>query len=881
MEVNPRLWQWHGLAAACGVDLTRIAYQDLIGDPPPPATMNGRAGAGRSPSSRASGPRRSARPTSTRSSPATTSSRRSSRRPVCCDELARRRLASARAACASRWPGSRLRRCSASRGCCRRRLRPRPDGSSPRRPACCSRAGGNLRALTGGLVAGPRLEPGGAVRRDGDMFAVHGSIWLPFAHGRRGRARSPLASPRRPAPRLALGHRWLLSSACRRDLALVGRGLRRRLVLPPRPDPEARRPRIALAALARRVPRRRAAPRDTRSRSGTWVHGARRRGSPGSIRPPGRAARPGRSLLPLSLRARLRGGDDPLPLDAGRGSRRVLLQFALPRASLRATAARFVFAGASRRTPASRMLLLPALLAAVFAYVRAPVVGGAGPTDRQPQAGALTLTHPPHAALVVVVLSGFLVARALLVRRDLVPLAAALAAVIVPAGAVALWLLPVVRETAAHNPGTGELHRAFPNYRNEIDVFGLHRYRLKPELFGRAGIVSVAALALLPFAVFARRRLWAAFALGGMLAAFAVSLIAFVFPHFADAVSLSQARRIVGFSPAGDRARRRRLRSRQAARRLRPAGRPRCRDRAAAGVPRRLRAAVPPHAGSACLADLVGVRRRRCRPGRRRGRGRLAATRTERPVGGAGGRALRPAGRGARLRTGARAPVRREPLPPALVQALRARIPNRAVVFSDALTAYQLAAALPVYVNATPPIHSERHEGEPSGGARPRRDSLLPPRRPDLRAAPLQSRLAARRPHPRPPRALPAAAGEGTPTGDTFSTKSREGAARHAVLPAGGRRRRPAAAEVRDAPARARDRDARARAGRPEVAAPRRRSCAPPTQAWVHRARYLGPRGRGAAEELHGTERGSSGCACRRGSRAAAARPRRERDLER
>ena len=27
-----------------------------------------------------------------------------------------------------------------------------------------------------------------------------------------------------------------------------------------------------------------------------------------------------------------------------------------------------------------------------------------------------------------------------------------------------------------------------------------------------------------------------------------------------------------------------------------------------------------------------------------------------------------------------------------------------------------------------------------------------------------------------------------------------------------------------------------------------------PTQAWVHRARYVGPRGRKPAEELHGTE---------------------------
>jgi D-aspartate ligase len=41
MEINPRLWQWHGLAAACGIDLPRIAYADLVGEPLPTATMNG------------------------------------------------------------------------------------------------------------------------------------------------------------------------------------------------------------------------------------------------------------------------------------------------------------------------------------------------------------------------------------------------------------------------------------------------------------------------------------------------------------------------------------------------------------------------------------------------------------------------------------------------------------------------------------------------------------------------------------------------------------------------------------------------------------------------------------------------------------------------
>jgi D-aspartate ligase len=41
MEVNPRLWQWHSLAAACGVDLPYIAYRDLVGEPLPPARMHG------------------------------------------------------------------------------------------------------------------------------------------------------------------------------------------------------------------------------------------------------------------------------------------------------------------------------------------------------------------------------------------------------------------------------------------------------------------------------------------------------------------------------------------------------------------------------------------------------------------------------------------------------------------------------------------------------------------------------------------------------------------------------------------------------------------------------------------------------------------------
>ena len=40
MEVNPRLWQWHSLAAACGVDLAYIAYRDVAGERLPPVRMS-------------------------------------------------------------------------------------------------------------------------------------------------------------------------------------------------------------------------------------------------------------------------------------------------------------------------------------------------------------------------------------------------------------------------------------------------------------------------------------------------------------------------------------------------------------------------------------------------------------------------------------------------------------------------------------------------------------------------------------------------------------------------------------------------------------------------------------------------------------------------
>ncbi len=354
---------------------------------------------------------------------------------------------------------------------------------------------------------------------------------------------------------------------------------------------------------------------------------------------------------------------------------------------------------------ASRMLVLPALLALSFAYLREPrrplllSVGAAS--------GAMTLIHAPHTALLLLVLAGFVVARVLLARRDVVPGAALLASVALPTAAVVLWLLPVVHDTASYGPGASEARRAFASYPHDLDVFGLHSYRLKPELFGRAGSFAIAALVLLPLAAAAARRRWAAFVLGGMLASFAVALLPFVFPHLADAVSISQARRLIGFSPrmfviAGG------------ALVLTGLFRAAVLPFALAagivlqvffpgdfGVPYRPEQGGPGWLTWASFAAAAAALLAAALAGRRRPRlerdGPVAAAAVALFV-------LPIAVHG--YSHWGRPSTARELLPSGVVQALRERLPERAVVFSDEQTAYKLAASLPVYVNATPATHS-------------------------------------------------------------------------------------------------------------------------------------------------------------------------------
>src|SRR5581483_50054 len=88
----------------------------------------------------------------------------------------------------------------------------------------------------------------------------------------------------------------------------------------------------------------------------------------------------------------------------------------------------------------SRQLLVPAVIALFFAWIADRGIGMLA--SLVAATGALALVHPTYALFVLIPLAGFVAARGLLARTEIVEGLAGLAAVVVPAGAVALWLRP-------------------------------------------------------------------------------------------------------------------------------------------------------------------------------------------------------------------------------------------------------------------------------------------------------------------------------------------------------------------------------------------------------------------------------------------------------
>jgi hypothetical protein len=346
-----------------------------------------------------------------------------------------------------------------------------------------------------------------------------------------------------------------------------------------------------------------------------------------------------------------------------------------------------------------RQVIVPAALTLFFLTVREPTWRLA--LSLAALGGAVFLVHTSTAVFLALPLAGFVGARWLLARRDIRSGALAYASLLVPAAVAFAWIAPIVGQTASHSPGTAELRRSLAKYAPDLHVRSLHSYTLRPEVFVRSGAIAVAAVLLIPLAAFAARRRWAALVLGGSLVVFAVELLPFVFPRFADAVSLSQARRAAGFVPYA----------------YALAG-------GAAVVTCVLRFfALPVALGAGIVLEqlypggftglhgsgpalvtwigfagaavglVVGIWLR----GQRESRGPLVAAVVALfalPVAVHGFRHWTPE-------------QTRDPyLPtPGLVDALRRDVPERAVVFSDLETSYRIAAYAPVYVASAPPAH--------------------------------------------------------------------------------------------------------------------------------------------------------------------------------
>jgi hypothetical protein len=196
---------------------------------------------------------------------------------------------------------------------------------------------------------------------------------------------------------------------------------------------------------------------------------------------------------------------------------------------------------------AARQLLVPAVIALFFAFVRKP----GWPVALTLAAAGLDLAfvHATYALFLGIPLVGFVLARALLARADVRASTGALLSFGVPVVLVFAWLAPLVAETNSHNPSATELQRGLKQYASDLVVHSSSSYHLAAGVVARTGAIAVAALVLVPLAGFAARRRWSALVLGGTVLVLALELVSFVFPHFSDLVSLSQSRRAAGFVP--------------------------------------------------------------------------------------------------------------------------------------------------------------------------------------------------------------------------------------------------------------------------------------------------------------------------------------------
>jgi hypothetical protein len=187
---------------------------------------------------------------------------------------------------------------------------------------------------------------------------------------------------------------------------------------------------------------------------------------------------------------------------------------------------------------AARLVLIPGTLALAFAYLeernRAELASLAA------AAFVLAVVHPTYIVFVVLPLIGFLFARAILsYPTETRAILAGLGAILVPAGLFLAWLAQFAGDTGTRPP---------VRFTMQVETVeaGL---RLRPDQLAFGGGIKVAALLVVPLALFAARQRWAAYVLGGTAVLSVVALVPPAFEHFADAISLSQAVRLASFLP--------------------------------------------------------------------------------------------------------------------------------------------------------------------------------------------------------------------------------------------------------------------------------------------------------------------------------------------
>lgn len=340
---------------------------------------------------------------------------------------------------------------------------------------------------------------------------------------------------------------------------------------------------------------------------------------------------------------------------------------------------------------ASRLLIVPALLALAFAWIAdrrwlwlaTAGVGGL----------ALAAVRPSHLVFLVLGLVGFALVRLLggaRGRADAGLVGLLLAALVVAGGLFFAWLWPFASDANAFLP-TAPYRAAAAALHDDVLVRVGDFFSLEAGALAGGGAGVVAGLAATVAAVFGVRRRWGAFVVGSTLALLATALVPVLFWPLSELVTLPEAARLavllpLPFSLAG------------AALLAATAGAVGVAAAAGLGLGLALAFGAGDAGGPAwavwlavagCLVALAA--RRDLDTDRAPARLAVAAiVALAVPVAAVGLTDLEQDARDPRA------------LPAPLVELVRAQVPARAVVFADLEAGYRLAAAAPITIVAQP-----------------------------------------------------------------------------------------------------------------------------------------------------------------------------------